>query len=113
MVTNTSASQTEQPVQTRSWELIPLGTKSTRTFVTPTGHKVLVQTIEGIDYSYVSVQVTDDNAFVNMGCAYFTGCNHQQECEDYLAQHMSCPALEHVCRHFGVLCSPFGDEDVA
>lgn len=96
-----------------NWELTPLTAKITRTFGTPTGHKVLVQTVEGDDYSYVSVQVTDDNAFVNMGFASFVGDNHQQECEYYLTQHLSSPALEHVCRHFGVLCNPFGDEDVA
>ena len=113
MTNNTSVPQTEQPSQARNWELTPLGTKSTRTFVTPTGHKVIVIIVEERDNSHVSVHVTNDTAFVNMGFSYFVGDNHQQECEDYLTQYLSSPALEYVCTHFDTLCNPFVDEDVA
>lgn len=105
MVTNTAVSPSTQPVQARSWELTPLSTKSTRTFGTPTGHKVIVLIAEDINSSHVSVHVTNETAFVNMGFAAFVGDNHRQECEDYLSQHLSSPALEHVCTHFDALCN--------
>ena len=108
MLIHTSASQEAQS----SWELTPLGTKSTRTFGTPTGHRVIVLIVEGTDSSHVSVHVTNETAFVNMGFASFVGDNHRQECEDYLSQHLSSPALEYVCTHFDALCNPF-DEDTA
>ncbi|MBQ3010503.1 MAG: hypothetical protein IJD81_04890 [Oscillospiraceae bacterium] len=113
MATNASASLSEQPVQARSWELTPITAKTTRTFGTPTGHKVIVIIVEDIDNSHVSVHVTNETAYVNMGFASFVGDNHQQECKDYLTQHLSSPALEHVCRHFDALCNPFADEDIA
>lgn len=106
MLIHTPASQEAQT----SWELTHLSTKSTRTFCTPTGHKVIVLIVEDADSSYVSVHVTNEIAFVNMGFASFVGDNHQQECEDYLTQYLSSPALEYVCRNFDALCNPFVDE---
>ena len=108
MTNNTSVPQTEQLARARSWEVIPLGTKSTRTFSTPTGHKVIALVVEDTDGSHVSVHVTNETAFVNMGFASFVGDNHRQECEEYLSQHLSSPALEHVCTHFDALCNSLG-----
>lgn len=99
MLIHTPASQEAQT----SWELTHLSTKSTRTFCTPTGHKVIVLIVEDAVSSHVSVHVTNEIAFVNMGFASFVGDNHRQECEDYLSQHLSSPALEHVCTHFDAL----------
>jgi len=110
MVTNISAFHVEQPVQARHWELTPLSIKSTVTLGTPTGHKVIAIILESRDNSHISVHVTNDTAFVNMGFASFVGDNHQQECEDYLTQYLSSPALEYVCRNFDALCNPFVDE---
>ena len=108
MSNHNPAPQNAQPAQARSWELIPLSAKSTRTFGTPTGHKVIVLIVEDTDSSHVSVHVTNETAFVNMGFASFVGDNHRQECEDYLSQHLSSPALEHVCTHFDALCNSLG-----
>ena len=106
MVTNISAFHVEQPVQARHWELTPLSIKSTVTLGTPTGHKVIAIILESRDNSHISVHVTNDTAFVNMGFASFVGDNHQQECEDYLTQRLLSPALEHVCTHFDALSNP-------
>ncbi len=113
MVTNKSAFHVEQPAPARSWELTPLTAQITCTFGTPTGHKVTAIIVESHDSSHISVHVTNDIAFVKIGFAYFVGDNHQQECEDYLTQHLSSPALEYVCRHFDTLCNPLVDEEVA
>ncbi len=110
MVTYPSSPQGGEPVQAPNWGLTPLGIKSTRTFGTPTGHKVIVLIVEGIDSSHVSVHVTNETAFVNMGFAFFVGDNHRQEYEDYLSQCISRPALEFICTNFDALCNPF-DED--
>lgn len=98
-----------QEAQT-SWELTPTTAEITRTFRTPTSHKVIVLIVEGTEGSHVSVHVTNETAFVNMGFASFVGDNHRQEYEDYLSRHLSSPALEHVCTHFDTLCNPF-DKD--
>lgn len=95
-----------QRVPASDWELTPLRTESARIFGTPTGHKVVVETVEGSDYSNLSVYVTNDNAIVVMGYAYFTGSNHRQDCEEYLDQHLSGPALEFTCTHFDALSTP-------
>lgn len=108
MTNNTSVPQTEQLVRARSWEVTPLSIKSTLTFVTPTGHKVIAVILESRDNSHISVHVTNDTSFVNMGFASFVGDNHQQECEDYLTQRLLSPALEHVCTHFDALCNSLG-----
>ena len=92
-------------INASNWELTPLSTKSTRTFVTSTGHKVIAIIVEERDSSHISVHVTTDTSFVNMGFASFIGDNHQQECEDYLTQRLLSPALEHVCTHFDALCN--------
>lgn len=113
MTNNTSVPQTEQPSQARNWELTSLGTKSTRTFVTPTGHKVIVIIVEERDNSHVSVHVTNDTAFVNMGFASFVGDNHRQEYEDYLGNLISGSGLEFVCRHFDALCNSLGNKHKA
>ena len=113
MDTNTSVSQMEQPVQARSWELTPFTAQITCNFGTPTGHKVTAILVESRDSSHVSVHVTNDAAFVKTVFSYFVGENHQQECEDYLTQYLSSPALEYVCTHFNALCDSFVDEDVA
>lgn len=110
MVTNTSASLTEQPAQTCNWELTPLSTKSTRTFVTSTGHKVIAIILEERDSSHISVHVTDDTAYVTMGFASFVGDNHRQEYEDYLGNLISGSGLEFVCRHFDALCNSLGNK---
>ena len=109
MLIHTPASQEAQT----SWELTHLSTKSTRTFCTPTGHKVIVLIVEDADSSHVSVHVTNDTSFVNMGFASFVGDNHQQECEDYLTQRLSSPALEHVCTHFDALSNPLRNKQNA
>ena len=106
MVTNKSAFHVEQPAPARSWELTPLTAQITCTFGTPTGHKVTAIIVEERDSSHISVHVTNDTSFVNMGFASFVGDNHQQECEDYLTQRLSSPALEHVCTHFDALSNP-------
>lgn len=111
MSNNNPAPQTEQPVQAHNWEVTPLSIKSTVTFGTPTGHKVIAVIMEGRGSSHVSVHVTNDTAFVNMGFASFIGDNHQQECEDYLTQHLSSPALEHACTHFDALCNSLGNKN--
>lgn len=113
MVTNTSVSQTEQLGQARSWQVSPLSIKSTVTFETPTGHKVIAIIVEERDSSHISVHVTNDTSFVNMGFASFVGDNHQQECEDYLTQRLLSPALEHVCTHFDALFNPLWDKQNA
>lgn len=97
-------------VKTSNWELTPLSTESSRTFVTPTGHKVVVETMEGSDYSNLSTYVTNDKAIVVMGYAYFTGSNHRQDCEEYLDQRLSGPALEFTCMHFDELSTPLKDK---
>lgn len=113
MVTNTAVSQTEQLGQARSWQVAPLSIKSTVTFETPTGHKVIAIIVEERDSSHISVHVTNDTSFVNMGFASFVGDNHQQECEDYLTQRLSSPALEHVCTHFDALSNPLRNKQNA
>ena len=110
MVTNTSASITEQPAQACNWELTPLGTKSTRTFVTPTGHKVIVIIVEERDNSHVSVHVTNDTAYVNMGFASFVGDNHRQDYEDYLSRLFSSHGIEFTCTHFDALSNSLGNK---
>lgn len=100
------APQNAQPVQGQNWELTPLSTESTRIFGTPTGHKVVVETMEGNDYSNLSVYVTNDTAYVVMGYGYFTGSNHRQDCEDYLGQHLPGPEIEFTCTHFDALSTP-------
>lgn len=105
MVTYPSSPQGGEPVQAPNWGLTPLGTKSTRTLGTPTGHKVIALIVEGVDSSHVSVHVTNETAFVNTGFASFVGDNHRKEYEDYLSQHLSSPALEYVCTHFDALCN--------
>ena len=105
MTNNTSVPEIEQLAQARSWQVAPLSIKSTVTFETPTGHKVIAIIVEERDSSHISVHVTNDTSFVNMGFASFVGDNHQQECEDYLTQRLSSPALEHVCTHFDALCN--------
>lgn len=110
MVTYHSSPQGGEPVQAPNWGLTPLGTKSTRTFGAPTGHKVIVLIVEDTDSSHVSVHVTNETAFVNMGFASFVGDNHRQECESYLSQHLSSSALEYICTNFDALCNPL-DED--
>lgn len=110
MTNNTSVPQTEQLVRARSWEVTPLNIKSTVTFGTPTGHKVIAIIVEDRDNSHVSVHVTNDTAFVNMGFASFVGDNHRQEYEDYLTQHLSSPAIEYVCTHFDALCNSLGNK---
>ena len=98
MPNNTSVPQTEQPSQARNWELTPLGTKSTRTFVTPTGHKVIAIIVEERDNSHVSVHVTNDTAFVNMGFASFVGDNHRQDYEDHLSRLFSSHGMHTLMR---------------
>ena len=113
MINNTSAPQTEQLAQARSWELTPLSTKSTRIFVTSTGHKVIAIIVEERDNSHVSVHVTNETAFVNIGFASFVGDNHRQEYEDYLDNLISGSGLEFVCRHFDALCNSLGNKNGA
>jgi S-adenosylmethionine/arginine decarboxylase-like enzyme len=111
MTNNTSVPEIEQLAQAHGWGVTPLSIKSTLTFVTPTGHKVIAVILESRDNSHISVHVTNDTSFVNMGFASFVGDNHQQECEDYLTQRLSSPAIEHVCTHFDALSNSFGDKN--
>ena len=113
MTNNTSVPEIEQLAQAHGWGVTPLSIKSTLTFVTPTGHKVIAVIVEGRDNSYVSVHVTNDAAFVNMGFSYFVGDNHQQECEDYVSRLISSPGLEFVCTHFDALCNSLGNKNGA
>jgi hypothetical protein len=113
MSNHTPAPLNAQPAQGENWELTPLVAKTTRTFGTSTGHKLIVHTVEGSDYSHVSVHVTDETAFINMGFSSFVGDNHRQDYEDYLSRLISSHGLEYVCTHFDALCTPFGDEDIA